>query len=609
MPSTFFGLTIAGSALNSFHVATNTVANNISNVNTKGYTRQEAVRIAAEALRTNQRYGMAGSGVNTTEIIQKRDFYYDVKYWENSAKIGMYDAQLYGMQQIEEFLIDEDSAKGFQTIMNEMFASMEELKKTPESLEARKAFISKCQNFTNFFTSMNAGLIRIQEDFNQEIRTQVEQINAIGQKIALLNRQINIIEQQGTNANELRDQRALLVDQLSEIVPVEVTESKVSNSNYPDMYTGATNYILKINGQTLVENFEYNTLECRAREYKVNGSDAPGLYDIYWTRNDVQFNAAGRTCTGRLKGLFDIRDGNNNEAFKGKVESFESGVGGDVVTIRNPNITNVNQMTMDSEGIITINNRDFAYSEFSYDAETNTYKFQLQTTLSTEERTTLQGRSAIIGTDVDAMGIPYYQAQCNSFLREYAKQFNEIHKSGVDLNGDAGMSFFVAENISDGTESNFADYDGTNSMSSKGNSYYLLTAANVKVAYDLEQDPRLLVTMYAPDTPDDVATQDIVDKMLKLKSDVPMFRGTGADQFLKCLISDNTVDTEKAKLFLTNYENIGETIVQKRMSISGVDEDEEALDMLKFQNAYNLASRMIQTMTEMYNRLILETGV
>ena len=66
MPSTFFGLTIAGSALNSFHAATNTVANNISNVNTKGYTRQEAVRVAAEALRTNQRYGMVGSGVTTT---------------------------------------------------------------------------------------------------------------------------------------------------------------------------------------------------------------------------------------------------------------------------------------------------------------------------------------------------------------------------------------------------------------------------------------------------------------------------------------------------------------------------------------------------------------
>ena len=137
----------------------------------------------------------------------------------------------------------------------------------------------------------------------------------------------------------------------------------------------------------------------------------------------------------------------------------------------------------------------------------------------------------------------------------------------------------------------------------------MLTAANVKVAYDLEKDPNLLVTMQKPDLPEDVAKQDIVEEMLKLKSDVKMFRGVGANQFLECLISDNTVDTEKAKLFLKNYTNINETIIQTRMSISGVDEDEEALDMLKFQNAYNLASRMIQTLSEMYNRLILETGV
>ena len=146
----------------------------------------------------------------------------------------------------------------------------------------------------------------------------------------------------------------------------------------------------------------------------------------------------------------------------------------------------------------------------------------------------------------------------------------------------------------------------------KGEKYALLLAAEPN---DAVAEDEVAIFRYkeeeqdAPDVPDSVAKQDIVEKMLELKSDIPMFRGTGADQFLKCLISDNTVDTEKATLFLKNYENIGETIVQKRMSISGVDEDEEALDMLKFQNAYNLASRMIQTMTEMYNRLILETGV
>ena len=78
MPSTFFGLTIAGSALNSFHVATNTIANNISNVNTKGYSRQEAVHLAADPMRTNQKYGMVGTGVTTPEIIQKRDFFFFV---------------------------------------------------------------------------------------------------------------------------------------------------------------------------------------------------------------------------------------------------------------------------------------------------------------------------------------------------------------------------------------------------------------------------------------------------------------------------------------------------------------------------------------------------
>ena len=314
MPSTFFGLTIAGSALNTFQAALNTTANNISNVNTKGYSRQEAVRIAAEALRTNQRYGTVGSGVVTTEIIQKRDFYYDVKYWENNAKTGMYDSKLYYMQQIEEYLLNDDNQKGFTTILDEMFGALDTLRETPEELDARKSFISKSESFANFFQSMYTGFLKMQEDCNQEIATQVDQINGIAQKIALLNKQINVIELQGSNANELRDQRALLVDELSDLVDVEVRETKVTNTNHPEIYTGGTNYLLKINGQTLVDSFEYNTLTYVARDKKVNQSDAEGLYDIYWTKDNIPFNASGKNCTGRLKGLFDTRDGNNNQA-------------------------------------------------------------------------------------------------------------------------------------------------------------------------------------------------------------------------------------------------------------------------------------------------------
>ncbi|MEG2775184.1 MAG: flagellar hook-associated protein FlgK [Acetivibrio sp.] len=609
MSSTFFGLTVAGSALSAFQVAVNTTANNISNVKTNGYTRQEAILNAADALKTNQKYGTAGTGVDVSEISQKRDAYYDVRYWENAAKVGQFDTKLYYMKQIENYLVDDDSAKGFSTIMNEMFTAMETLKNSPSDLDARQQFISKSQSFAAFFNSFSTGLSQIQEDANKEIATQVSNINSISQKIALLNKQINVVEQQGTNANELRDQRALLIDELSELVPVEVTETKVSNSNNPDLYTGATEYVVKINGQTLVDTFEYNTLKCTAREEKVNQSDCDGMYDITWEKTNVKYAAASGASTGRLKALFEVRDGNNAEGFGATIESIIAGTNGDVVTLKNPSITHMNNMTMPNEGVITLDNREYKYSGYSYDATTKTYQFQLEESLSNDERTSLENKKAAIGSNIDAMGVPYYMSQANSFLREFAKQFNDIQKDGVTLEGLPGGSFFVAKSSVDGSEFDFSDDTGTGSMNTANDYYYLLTAGNVSIANHVVKNPENLVTLTQAELDNGVENPSLVTKMLKLKSDVKMFRGGGANQFLQCLISDSSVDTQKTKLFLKNYSNISESIVQKRMSISGVDEDEEALNLLKFQNAYNLASKMVQTMSEMYDRLILETGV
>ena len=100
MASTFFGLNIAASALGAFQASVNTTANNVSNVKTPGYSRQEAILQAAEALRVNQKYGTAGSGVDIVAIKQVRDIYYDVKYWESNSKLGLYESRLYYSQQL-----------------------------------------------------------------------------------------------------------------------------------------------------------------------------------------------------------------------------------------------------------------------------------------------------------------------------------------------------------------------------------------------------------------------------------------------------------------------------------------------------------------------------
>ena len=87
------------------------------------------------------------------------------------------------------------------------------------------------------------------------------------------------------------------------------------------------------------------------------------------------------------------------------------------------------------------------------------------------------------------------------------------------------------------------------------------------------------------------------------------FRNSTAAEFLDTLISDVALNKGNAKNFYDTYYGIAVTIENQRASISSVDEDEEAMNMIRFENAYTLSSKMIQTLTEVYDRLILQTGV
>ena len=88
MPSQFFGLNIAYSGLTASNAALNTTGNNISNVETEGYSRQKVTQQAYDALRTFTTYGCAGAGVDTIAIERIRDEFYDVKYGNNNASLG-----------------------------------------------------------------------------------------------------------------------------------------------------------------------------------------------------------------------------------------------------------------------------------------------------------------------------------------------------------------------------------------------------------------------------------------------------------------------------------------------------------------------------------------
>jgi len=609
MPSQFFGLNIASSGLSAYQAALNTTANNISNVKTKGYTRQAANMSSSAALRVHAKYGSAGTGVQVDSIKQIRNEYYDTKFWENQSALGLYQTKLNYNLQIENYFIDDDTEKGFSTILNNMFNSMDTLKNAPGDVNNRQQFIGQAKNFTTYFNSVAIGLGEIQNSVNEEIKSTVANINSIAEKISILNKQINVIELQGGYANELRDQRAVLVDELSQIVPTTVREVPVSNSNYPDMQLGSNYYTVKINGQTLVDSYEYNELSCVAREVPVNQSDMEGLYDIIWADTGSTFHAGSEYSAGTLKGLLDIRDGNNAENFSGRI----TGVTANTITVtENLTITEVGAMTMPPNGVITIEGADFIYSSFEFttdaDGKITGYTFHLEEGLTSDQQVQLSGKKAQIGEAIDAKGVPYYMAQMNEFLRAFTKEFNNIMYDGDNLYGDkVDFSFFVAVHQISGEDIDFINVGPNQTYSSTDNGYFKLTCRNVSIDKESQKDPALIST--TKDIHDGVDKCEVIEELLKLKADTVMYRGGGADDFLQCMIADISVDTEEAKVFSTNYLNVSTAIDNQRQSISGVDEDEEALDLVKFQNAYNLSSKMISVLTEIYDRLILETGV
>ncbi|MGN0342167.1 MAG: flagellar hook-associated protein FlgK [Roseburia sp.] len=614
--SQFFGLNIASSALAAFQASVNTTANNISNVQTEGYSKQVANLQATGALRVNAKYGTTGTGVEAISITQLRDSYYDTKYWNNNSSLGLYQKKLYYMEQIEMYYTDDDTEQGFSTLLNNMFNDLNSVQDNAGDLNTRKQFISSAQSLATYFNSVSNSLSELQISVNNEIKSTLDNINSIAQKISLINKQINQIEIQGGYANELRDQRALLVDELSQIVPVTVAENPITNSNYPDMDLGINNYTVKINGQKLVDGYEYRTLTYTVRENRINQTDEDGLYDVCWSDTGVKFDPTSNSMSGSLKALFEIRDGNNSEYFHGDIGS-EAGDVEDVVidgktvtqiTVYDASITDIAKLSIAEEGIITVSNTEYTYSGFSINDD-GSYTFTLEKQLNALERSRFSGAPMTIGKAVDAMGIPYYMSQMNEFLRNFAKEFNTIEQGtdtdpGVDADGNPMGAFFVA-NDNWGGEYDFSD----DTVTSTADSYYKLTAGNFAVASASVNDPVKFAAVTKSEYTDGTDKYTLIESLERLQSDVVLYRGTGADDFLQCLLSDVSIDTQEAKLFTANYENIVSAIDNQRQSVSGVDEDEEALDLVKFQNAYNLASKMISVMSEMYDRLILETGV
>ncbi|MBE5894755.1 MAG: flagellar hook-associated protein FlgK [Lachnospiraceae bacterium] len=266
--SLFGDLYVGTSGLQTSQEALNVVAHNVTNTDTEGYVRQQVSQATRDynTLSVDVKsvsYKQTGLGVYIEEVRQVRDRFIDASYREEFGRQQFYDVSYGCIEEIEEILGEMDGAN-FNESMSELWTAIEELVKDPSSEVCQSMLVQYSQTFAEAAKSVYNGLADYQDKLNNKIKTSVDQVNDIGHKIYQLNMQIRGIEAGGVeNANDLKDQRNLLLDQLGGLC----------NISYNEDFFG--NVLVKIEGHDFVMMDRVNDMGCQPNK-------ETGFYDCFW---------------------------------------------------------------------------------------------------------------------------------------------------------------------------------------------------------------------------------------------------------------------------------------------------------------------------------------
>ncbi|NMA96039.1 MAG: flagellar hook-associated protein FlgK [Clostridiales bacterium] len=298
MRSTFYGLEIARSGLFTSQQGLSLTGHNIDNSDTEGYTRQRIVTKSIEppintGLLRSPSKGQIGGGVDVVSIDQIRDSFLDMQYRRENTTKGEWQAKTSALQYIED-VFREPSKAGINQSIAELFDSMQELAKYPESKEIRSLVRQDAIKLTETLGHYDHQLKQLRKEQDTAINIAVMDINDIIVNIRDLNLQIFKFETGGDVANDLRDRRNLLMDQLSEIIDVDYYETRDGR------------FRVDVAGMPLVDHVHVNKLESVLVEDEIIGGQ---VYTVKWEGLDRELPITG----GRLKGLIEMRDGRGPE--------------------------------------------------------------------------------------------------------------------------------------------------------------------------------------------------------------------------------------------------------------------------------------------------------
>lgn len=223
------GLFIGTTGLKTAQTALNTTAHNLSNINTSGYTRQQVTFSDTQYVRVNTNDKVSspdyGLGVAVSEVRRIRDQFIDQAYRNENSRLGFYESQYKAIEEIED-QFGEMQGVTYESYLINLYNSVNELAKNPTSTVARSSLIQNATAFIEKSENVYKGLKDYQTTLNTQVKNMVDSINKLGDKIYTLNKKISKIESTGIeDANDLRDERDAAIDELSKYIDITYYEN------------------------------------------------------------------------------------------------------------------------------------------------------------------------------------------------------------------------------------------------------------------------------------------------------------------------------------------------------------------------------------------------
>lgn len=526
----------------------NTTANNLTNVNTTGYVRQQVVNrdlgynfVGTSSATTT---GQKGLGVSIQTINHVRDMFLDTAYRKESGRQGFYDKMYDAVYEIQTQMGETDyiTGIGFQQNITDFLEALHEVAKTPGESTARSALVQSAVQFIDSAKTIYKGLVNYQNNLNEEVKEVVGRINEIGESLVEINRSIAKIEGGGyETASDLRDTRDLLLDELATYCKISYSEDdtgavsvSIEGVKFADK-TGYTEMGLDVfTGTTLV----------RPVWPSLNNED---VYSYSET-----ISTAKNTDIGSLRGLLTARGS--------VVPTYQdtSDPSAETSTLVNT-IANFDKLI--STMVTEINNIFCPETEIT-DAAGNTY-------------TVLDMENAPLTSDG--------QFGFELFTRNYCDRYK--------IQTIDGTEYYVRNDVN--------DFGNTSSY----------TIMNLYVNEDIIQDySRIPLTTQAGLDDYEKAEQLVSLFSQKIMKHNDRLELLTFEMFYESMINDLANTGKVYRSMSENEEILTAQLDEQRQGVMGVSSEEELSNMIKYQQAYNASSRYVNVIDSMLETLINTMG-